>query len=117
MHARNFRKIMKATWFAQVFPGMAVLTERDTEMEYRTTIGGYRYATSLEGTITGVGADLIIIDDLMKAQGAHFPEARIKVQRFVDEALLTRLDNKRTGRIISIQQRLHEDDVVGHFIE
>nr|WP_312052421.1 phage terminase large subunit [Brevundimonas diminuta] len=74
----------------------------------------YRFATAVGGTVTGIGADLIIIDDLMKAQDASYPEARAKAQRFVDETLLSRLDNKQTGAVIAIQQRLHEDDVSAH---
>jgi hypothetical protein len=31
--------------------------------------------------------------------------------------LITRLNNKKIGRIIAIMQRLHEDDLVGHLLE
>jgi len=64
--------------------------------------------------VTGFGADLIIIDDLMKAADASFPEARAKAQRYVDETLLTRLNDKASGAVVAIQQRLHEDDVSAH---
>ena len=112
--SRNFRKVINAAWYAQVFPETAQSVTRDTEADLATRQGGYRYATAVGGTVTGLGADLIIIDDLMKAQDASFPEARAKAQRFVDETLLSRLDDKKTGSIIAIQQRLHEDDVSAH---
>ncbi len=112
--SRNFRKVMNSAWYAQVFPETAGSIVRDTEADLATRQGGYRYATAVGGTVTGLGADLIIIDDLMKAQDAAFPEARSKAQRFVDETLLSRLDDKRTGAIVAIQQRLHEDDVSAH---
>lgn len=116
-HARNFRKVIQSAWYARVFPRTAGSIGRDTEMETGTTVGGYRLATAVGGTVTGLGADLIIIDDLMKAQDARSAEAREKAKRFVDETLLSRLDNKRTGRVISIQQRLHEDDIVDHLLQ
>jgi len=34
---------------------------KDTGLEAVTTVGGGRYATSIEGTLTGRGADLIIM--------------------------------------------------------
>lgn len=112
--SRSFRKVMQSTWYAEVFPETAASIVRDTETDLALRQGGYRYATAVGGTVTGLGADLIIIDDLMKAQDASFPEARAKAQRFVDETLLTRLDDKKTGAVIAIQQRLHEDDVSAH---
>ena len=38
------------------------------------------------------------------------------VNDWYDHTLLTRLDNKNTGCIIVIMQRLHEDDLVGHLL-
>lgn len=111
---RSFRSVVSSAWYARVFPHMADAFVRDTEAEQKTTQNGYRYATAVGGTVTGLGADLIIIDDLMKAADAVFPEARARAQRFVDETLLSRLDNKKSGAVIAIQQRLHEDDVSAH---
>lgn len=112
--SRSFRKVIQSRWYSEVFPQTAASIIRDTEADLGTRQGGYRFATAVGGTVTGIGADLIIIDDLMKAQDASYPEARAKAQRFVDETLLSRLDNKQTGAVIAIQQRLHEDDVSAH---
>lgn len=114
--ARDFRKVMQSNWYAAVFPETSASVVRDTENDYGTRQGGYRFSTALGGTVTGLGADLIIIDDLMKAQDARYPEARLRAQRFVDETLLTRLDDKDKGAVIAIQQRLHEDDVCAHLM-
>lgn len=113
-HARDFRKIMQSGWYADVFPETAASVVRDTESDFGTRQGGHRFATAVGGTITGIGADVILIDDLMKAQDAPFPEARAKAHRFVDETLVTRLDNKESGVIVAIQQRLSDDDVSAH---
>jgi len=112
--SRSFRKVIQSDWYAQIFPETASSIIRDTEVDVGTRQGGYRFATAVGGTVTGIGADLIIIDDLMKAQDAASAELRAKAQRFVDEALMTRLDKKKTGAVIAIQQRLHEDDVSAH---
>ncbi|MBX9615559.1 MAG: hypothetical protein K2X25_08185 [Caulobacteraceae bacterium] len=112
--SREFRKVITSAWYAQVFPETARSITRDTDTEVRTRQGGYRYATAVGGAVTGFGADLIIIDDLMKAADASFPEARAKAQRYVDESLMSRLNDKATGAVIAIQQRLGEDDVSAH---
>jgi len=117
VHARDFRKVINSRLYKAVFPATAAAISRDTDSELATTQGGYRYATAVGGTVTGRGADYIICDDLMKAQEVRSGEAREKVKRFIDETLLSRLDDKARGRVISIQQRLHEDDVVGHLLE
>ncbi|MFN4092191.1 MAG: phage terminase large subunit [Brevundimonas sp.] len=114
--ARDFRKVMQSNWYAAVFPETAASVVRDTENDLGTRQGGYRFSTALGGTVTGLGADLIIIDDLMKAQDARYPEARQRAQRFVDETLLSRLDDKDKGSVIAIQQRLHEDDICAHLM-
>lgn len=117
LHARAFRKVVTSNMYAAVFPETAASFARETDIDITTRQGGFRFATSLGGTVTGVGADLIIIDDLMKAADAVYPETRAKAKRFVDETLMSRLNDKRHGRVVAIQQRLHEDDISGHLSE
>lgn len=117
LHARAFRKVVGSQMYREVFPVTAASIIRATDVEVTTRQGGFRYATSLGGTVTGVGADLIIIDDLMKAADAAYPETRARAQRFVDESLMSRLNDKQAGRVIAIQQRLHEDDLSAHLTE
>jgi len=114
--ARDFRKVMGSNWYAAVFPEAAASVVRDTEADFGTRQGGFRFSTALGGTVTGIGADLIIIDDLMKAQDARYPESRQRARDFIDQTLLSRLDEKGTGAIIAIQQRLHEDDICAHLL-
>jgi hypothetical protein len=42
---------------------------------------------------------------------------RKAVNEWFDHTLYSRLNNKQTGRIVIIMQRLHEDDLVGHVLE
>ncbi|MCB2077406.1 MAG: phage terminase large subunit [Novosphingobium sp.] len=116
-YAAQFRTIMQSRWYAHVFPHTAASIVRDTATEMKTRQNGSRLATSLGGTITGLGADMIIIDDLMKAEDARSPIERTRVQDFFGNTLLSRLNDKRTGAIIAIQQRLHEDDLAGHLLQ
>ena len=115
--ARDFRKVIASAWYASVFPETAGSIVKDTTTETTTKAGGYRYAAALGGVLTGRGADYLICDDLMKAIDAASPQSRDRVKRFFDETLLSRLDDKATGRVIMVQQRLHEDDIVAHALE
>jgi predicted phage terminase large subunit-like protein len=83
---------------------------------YLTAKNGSRRAVSVEGGVTGLGADIIIVDDLLKAADANSPTERQKAQDFYVNTLISRLNDKNTGRIIVVQQRLHEDDLAGYLI-
>ncbi|WP_395651637.1 hypothetical protein [Brevundimonas sp.] len=113
--SRDFRKVIQSELYRAIFPVMASSIVKDTEDRMFTRQGGGRRAVGL-GSITGYGADLIIIDDLMKAADASFPEAREKARQYVDGTLFTRMNNKASGAVISIAQRLHEDDIPAHLI-
>ncbi len=115
-HARDFQKILEADWYKSLFPKMRNNLRKNTEMELITAEGGGRRALTLNGAITGLGADILIVDDLMKAADAHSPVERERVKAYYQDSLVSRLNDKRTGRIIVIQQRLHEDDLAGFLI-
>jgi predicted phage terminase large subunit-like protein len=68
------------------------------------------------GVLTGRGADYLIIDDPLKPEEALSETQRQNVNDWFDHTLLTRLNDKREGRIIVIMQRLHEDDLMGHLL-
>jgi hypothetical protein len=53
--------------------------ERDTDREITTTKRGKRIATSIEGTLTGLGGNLIIIDDPLKLGDAMSESVRVRV--------------------------------------
>ena len=114
-HARTFRRLIEALDFRRLFPRLRVL--RNTESEIQTTMGGGRLAVSLGGPITGRGADVVIIDDLLKVSDSHSETERASCKTFFEETLYSRLDDKENGAIIAIQQRTHEDDFAGYLID
>jgi len=112
---RQFRMVIDSAWYCDLFPGMR--TARDTGTEFVTTAGGSRYATSVGGTLTGRGADLIIIDDPLKAEEALSESARKRVIDWYSGTLVSRLNDKDKGSIVVVMQRLHEDDLAGYLLE
>ena len=110
-YARDCLKIMQSDWYRRAFPNTVI--KRSAVSDIRTTAGGRRMATSVDGATTGFGADFIIVDDPMKGQDATSQGARDKVIRWFDQTLSQRLNNALYGSIIVVMQRLHEGDLVG----
>lgn len=115
-HAMDCRTILASSWYQALFPHTRLSSERQAVQEFMTTRQGFRLSTSIGGVLTGRGADFIIIDDPLKPDEALSDTLRNAVNGWFDHTLYSRLNDKRTGRIILIQQRLHEDDLVGHVL-
>jgi predicted phage terminase large subunit-like protein len=113
--ARECRSIMTSDWYKRTFSTRLSAQKQSVE-EFVTTVNGYRLATSVGGVITGRGADFIIIDDPLKPEDAESEALRKATNQWYDNTLFSRLNDKRTGCIILIMQRLHEDDLVGHVL-
>ena len=116
-HANDFRAVMRSPLYRRLFPGTRISAAKDTELEVMTTARGFRYATSVGGTLTGRGGNLLILDDPLNAQDAHSERARESLKQWYANTLLSRLDNKADDAIIVVTQRLHVDDLVGHLLE
>jgi len=116
-HSRDCRAVMQAPWYAHAFPGTRIDPKKNSEIEFATTRKGFRMATSIGGALTGRGGDIVIIDDPHKPDEVLSDEMREKVHSWFRNTLYSRLDDKRTGAIIVIQQRVHEDDLAGRLIE
>lgn len=116
-HSNQTRMLMESDWYRRDFPRTRISDRGNRALELETTAGGVRKAVSVGGSITGFGVDLIIVDDCMKADEAKSPAVRQELRHWFDNTLLSRLNDKASGRIISIQQRLHEDDLPAYMLE
>ena len=112
--SRQFRLVVDSDWYRALFPRMRLT--KDTGAQCVTSAGGGRIATSIGGTITGRGADIIIVDDPLKAEDAFSETARNAVIDWYSTTLVTRLNDKARGAIVVVMQRLHEDDLAGHLL-
>ena len=112
--ARQFRTVVTSEWYRALFPAMRL--SKDTETECVTTKNGGRFVVPVGGSFTGRGADVIIIDDPLKADDAQSDKARRVVNDWFSTTVLSRLDDKQKGAIIVVAQRLHEDDLPGRLL-
>ena len=111
---RQFRMVVKASWYAELFSHLG--WAKETSFEFVTSRGGGRYATSVGGTLTGRGADLIIVDDPLNAAESPSEVARRKVIDWFAGTLASRLNDKTRDPMIVVAQRLHDDNLPGHLL-
>ena len=114
---RDCLALMQTGWYRELFPGTILSPKRTATSDFETTMGGGRLATSLTGTLTGRGGDIVIIDDPIKPDEAHSEVSRTKANDWFKSTLTTRLDDKGAGAIVVVMQRLHEYDLAGMLIE
>ena len=76
-HANDFRLLVNHPIYQAAFPAMRL--QRDTDREITTNKRGKRIATSIDGTLTGLGGNLIIIDDPLKLGDAMSEAVRTRV--------------------------------------
>ena len=115
--AGDCRALMMAACYRDLFPGTQLAKRRSAIADFVTTKKGFRLSTSVGGILTGRGADFIIIDDPLKPEEALSEIQRNNVNNWQDHTVISRLNDKQSGCIILIMQRLHEDDLVGHVLQ
>lgn len=116
-HAVKSRDIVKSEKYQLYFPYVQIKRDSDNKTQYKTTKGGERYATSVGGTITGIHAHLIIIDDPLNPKQADSDVERETANNWMDVTLSTRKVDKEMTPTILVMQRLHEEDCTGNWLK
>lgn len=123
---RKTRDVISSPAYAACFPGVSlredqkakakwVVEYRGARGEVRRDGGGYT-AVGVGGAVTGVGAQIILVDDPHKDRAeAESPLARERVWEYYKSTLYSRLEG--AGAVIVIMQRWHGDDLVGRLLE
>ena len=115
-HSNDFRAVLESPWYRSAFPNARIGPFKNSETEIELTARGFRLATSVGGTLTGRGGDIIVIDDPLKPDDALSETKRSAANQWFMNTLLSRLDDKRTGAIVIVMQRVHVDDLTGFLL-
>lgn len=117
-HSVLRRNIIQSPWYQAGYGKRFKLADDvNTKNEFANDKTGEMKAAGINGSITGLGGDYLIIDDPHDPQGAESDTERETTIEKFDLAWSSRLNDKKTGRIIVIMQRLHERDLTGHLLE
>jgi predicted phage terminase large subunit-like protein len=108
------RRIIGDDFYHSRWGGVVQLHEdNDLKTEFSNTQTGVMTTTSTGGTVTGKGADGLIIDDPQNPKMAESEAERKAANAHYSNTLISRLNDKKKGFVILVQQRLHKDDTTG----
>lgn len=114
---KKVRDIMLDPVFQQVFPECRLKKGSQAVDRLETEQGGVLAFVGRGGSITGRGADLFIIDDPLKnSKEADSETTRNDLWTWFNNDVLSR-GMSDTARVIIIQTRWHEDDLVGRLTD
>jgi predicted phage terminase large subunit-like protein len=114
---RAVRDLMKQNLYKQVFPGCDLRAGSAAADRVQTKEGGIAAFVGVGGSITGRGADCLLIDDPIKdREQADSPTERNKQWEWFTQVAMTRLMTAGS-RVIIIMTRWHEDDLIGRLTD
>ena len=115
-HATKSKDIILSDKFRTLFPNIVIRKDKSGKQNYENTETGYRYATSTGATITGFHAHVIINDDPVNPKQAESEPLRVQANEHT-KTLSSRKVNKANTPVVTIMQRLHEEDVTGYMLK
>lgn len=110
------RSIMNSPAYKQVFPNVKLQRGGTAKNRLQTTAGGLLFFVGRGGALTGRGAHLLILDDLMKdAKEASSQAIRNQIWDWIVKVAMSR----RMGRklVIITFTRWHSDDPIGRLTD
>lgn len=107
------RDIITSDKYLAYFPDIKIKSDQAGKSDFWNTSGGQRFTTSTGGTITGIHAHQIVIDDPINPKQAASDVERNNANEFVTSTLSSRKIDKEITPTILIMQRLHEEDPTG----
>jgi predicted phage terminase large subunit-like protein len=113
---RRVRNILSDPAFHEVFPGCKLSPDSSAAYRFTTTAGGEYNATGRGGPITGKGASLLILDDLVKdSSEANSDTVCRGIIEWLQHVAFTRLTPN--GRVLAIATRWSERDPMGWILQ
>ena len=113
-HSMDCRFVMNAKWYQRTFVNTILSKKQNQKSKFMTSSYGFRFATSVGGSVTGEGGDILIIDDPHNPTHIHSPKMRHKAIDWFENTFSSRLNDRSNGAIVIVMQRLHEDDLCGY---
>lgn len=109
---RKVRNHMNNDVYNNIFTSTYVSDDSAAANRFHTTKGGVYYAVGAGSSITGRGAHILLIDDLIKnREEADSSLIRQKHKEWYSSTAYTRLEPN--GAVVIIQTRWHNDDLSG----
>jgi predicted phage terminase large subunit-like protein len=116
---RKVRNLVDSEVYSEIFPDLHLQADSKAAGRWNTSKGGDYFAIGVGGTVTGKGADLLIIDDPHSeqeaAQAAVNPEIYDKVYEWYTSGPRQRL--QPGGSIVIVMTRWAQRDLTGQVLK
>lgn len=116
---RKVRNLVDSDNYAKIFPNVALRSDSKAAGRWSTNANGEYFAIGVGGTVTGKGADLLIIDDPHSEQEAALaasnPEVYDKVFEWYSSGPRQRL--QPGGSIVIVMTRWSKRDLTGRVLQ
>ena len=116
---RKVRNLVDSDQYSKIFPNVNLRSDSKAAGRWATNAGGEYFAIGVGGTVTGKGADLLIIDDPHSEQEAALaatsPEIFDKVYEWYTSGPRQRL--QPGGSIVVVMTRWSKKDLTGRIIQ
>lgn len=116
-HSDMARDLIKCQRFQLYFPDLHIRQDKDVKSNYHNNKRGSRFTTSTGGTVTGMHAHIIIIDDPLNPKKAASDIELRGAGIWMERTLSTRKIDKEVVPTILVMQRLAENDPSGMLLE
>jgi predicted phage terminase large subunit-like protein len=111
------RQIIQSEMYQHLFPKTIISSDNNQKDYFTTTQNGQYKGTGIGGTITGFGANFLLIDDPISPKEGMSPTVRASTINEIRSTLFSRYNDKRKEKFVMIMQRLHEADPTGDLLE
>jgi predicted phage terminase large subunit-like protein len=111
-HSVKCLRLIQSRWYQERW-GDRFRMIRESQGHIENDKGGYRMASSVDARATGYGADILVADDPHLVKEAESQDVREDTVKWWSETMPSRLNNRSTGAMIVVMQRVHEGDLSG----
>src|SRR5580700_4120631 len=116
-HSLDRRKLLQSEWYRSRWPKPAELTsDQNVKTLFTNSSSGVMFATTMTGAGTGLGGNMVIVDDPHKTK-EESTSADVKAQVAVyGDTFATRHDDKKQGVTVIVMQRINDLDLSAHVL-
>ncbi|NCX93173.1 MAG: hypothetical protein EBX40_00640 [Gammaproteobacteria bacterium] len=115
-HAVKCRDVIRSDKYRRYFPEIEIKEDSDNKSDFKNTKQGQRMSAGLTGSITGIHAHLIVIDDPLNPKQAASDADCANARNLIDSTLTSRKVDKEVTATWLIMQRLSENDPTAHLL-
>ena len=114
--SRKCRDVLRSELYARMYPQIRMRHDQDAKGYFVNTLGGDRYCAGSGGSVTGLHAHFILIDDPLDPNEATSDLELDRTNYWITNTLPSRKVDQNVSVTVLVMQRLHQDDPTNVFM-